>query len=579
MAALIKCKNCGLVSEHITEKCTRKREKTANGKEKPFKCLAFGCVEDHMYHYCPICDNVSSNHRIRDCPFKKDTAPQALPASPASASAAAKQMKCRAPDCSENHARHYCGYCKMEDSNHRSSKCPKRESVAERQGREIQEQKRQEELKRQELKRHEELTRLMKKETENKENENKQKKIIEDSEKKIIEVSEQQNLSISRIEIQIELRQHIIKALTKLVELKNETKDFIDHREFEEQTKEEIKKLETQIIEENAIVKLDQGIKLADTVENKIDKIQIKIEFLDKIIANTRTGIRSWSSSEEILEIENRIAILETYKEIEMREIKQLNLEKLWGERMDQQKLLSSASASAAAAMPVAPKVIPKVAYVPTIFDDWNSDAKDAIPEPSPPSPSSPPSGIDYGVDIRNGMRTHIASILGDTIYYITILDNIIAGAAVVGYKFAQDSHSIYDIKIIQDKGKPPGIMINIPGQPKLCLGVHEPIFDRGPVCLKDIDMDTNNIVWNYEKHPSGGYYIYISVEPNTKFYLSFLGDVDARNRSPLVVVPSPPPYRFYFVPLGENPQITLSGGSIKNYYHNKNLYKLLQHN
>ena len=419
----------------------------------------------------------------------------------------------------------------------------------------------------------------MKKETENKENENKQKKIIEDSEKKIIEVSEQQNLSISRIEIQIELRQHIIKALTKLVELKNETKDFIDHREFEEQTKEEIKKLETQIIEENAIVKLDQGIKLADTVENKIDKIQIKIEFLDKIIANTRTGIRSWSSSEEILEIENRIAILETYKEIEMREIKQLNLEKLWGELMDQQKLLSSASA--AAAMPVASKVLPKVTYALNAFDEWNSDSKDAIPEPLPPSPPSPspPSGIDYGVDIRNGMRTHIASILGDTIYYITILDNIIAGAAVVGYKFAQDSHSIYDIKIIQDKGKPPGIMINIPGQPKLCLGVHEPIFDRGPVCLKDIDMDTNNIVWNYEKHPSGGYYIYISVEPNTKFYLSFLGDVDARNRSPLVVVPSPPPYRFYFVPMGEKPQITLSGGSIKNYYHNKNLYKLLQHN
>jgi len=77
----------------------------------------------------------SSAHAVKKHnPFPAASVSQLEPApgpglafTPAFASALAPQsLKCKAPDCNVNHDVHYCDFCNILDSDHRSKNCPKR---------------------------------------------------------------------------------------------------------------------------------------------------------------------------------------------------------------------------------------------------------------------------------------------------------------------------------------------------------------------------------------------------------------------------------------------------------------------
>jgi hypothetical protein len=542
---LQQCEVCKMVKNHNTEECPFK-----DADINQFRCSISECIEKHMYHYCKICLNNNSDHFSMNCPFQTSNP----------ASAAAAQMKCKAPDCRENHAKHFCDYCNVKDSNHRSRNCPKRIEDTEKAKKAELEKKRQIEDERfaREAKIYKEkLTTIEKQEKE-------QKIKIIDQEKEI-----QKKTSIDK---QIILRKEIMIARAKQIEL-IEQKIELDPREFVENGGEEIKGIRLQIQRDQVaqLVVLDEYIENAKTLESKIELIQRKIDFLTYLITLEEENLVRYANTDEGSKINERKQRLSKHL-ADTKDLKKVELDKFREYLMKQEKeRFPSASqgpafqpsASAAAAMSVAPKVVPTS----NAFDGWNSDTHDAMSLYSIPQP--PPSRIVNGVDIQNSMRTYITGVFNHTVTYVSTLDKIYDGAAVMGSSGADAIKTIYTI--LEDKGKQQ-IKIIVSG---LYLGVVAHVmFDRAPLALIDPALNMGNIVWNYEKKLNNEYFIYIDYD-NKRWYLGLLGD--GRNRAPVIVTDVPPPYGFYFVPAQTVP--ILAGGSIKNYYHNKNLYKLLQHN
>lgn len=83
------------------------------------KCKAPDCTENHAQHFCKMCRSRDANHRSANCPAKKGKG--------AKATKAKNGPHCKAyPKCVEAHEKHYCKYCKDKDADHRSFDCKKK---------------------------------------------------------------------------------------------------------------------------------------------------------------------------------------------------------------------------------------------------------------------------------------------------------------------------------------------------------------------------------------------------------------------------------------------------------------------
>lgn len=84
-------------------------------------CKVQACKENHATHYCKFCKDADSDHFSSSCKFNKP-----IPVTnnlPVLNNPPAK--KCKVTNCQENHEKHYCKLCKNDDSDHFSSNCPK----------------------------------------------------------------------------------------------------------------------------------------------------------------------------------------------------------------------------------------------------------------------------------------------------------------------------------------------------------------------------------------------------------------------------------------------------------------------
>ena len=139
------CRNCRKQdSNHLTRNCPNKsanyqynrytNNPTNNHQILPntineVRCNVIGCTEGHAAHYCSNCRKQNSDHFASNCPNKSvNHQHNGYTNNPNNNSQIPPNMNnrlhCNVPDCSEQHATHYCKNCGKQNSDHFASNCP-----------------------------------------------------------------------------------------------------------------------------------------------------------------------------------------------------------------------------------------------------------------------------------------------------------------------------------------------------------------------------------------------------------------------------------------------------------------------
>lgn len=117
------CKNChDSNSGHFSSSCPQLNNN--NIVNAGGNCKVNGCTEAHTKHYCKICKDADSNHFSSNCNAAGGGGIRG--ANNPRVTFQRDPNKCKVPGCPQEHKKHFCKYCKNEDSNHRSHQCHKK---------------------------------------------------------------------------------------------------------------------------------------------------------------------------------------------------------------------------------------------------------------------------------------------------------------------------------------------------------------------------------------------------------------------------------------------------------------------
>lgn len=112
------CKNCkNNDSDHFSSNCPNMTGNENN--ENQIKCRVPNCNENHKNHNCKNCNNNDSDHFSHECPFLRIRQSQLQEQ---------QNNRCKASGCTKNHDFHYCKNCSNNDSDHLARNCPRNQN-------------------------------------------------------------------------------------------------------------------------------------------------------------------------------------------------------------------------------------------------------------------------------------------------------------------------------------------------------------------------------------------------------------------------------------------------------------------